>query len=234
MAENIFDRVDVTQLECHFKWFKELNTAFSGQWLLELLNKKLHFDLKKNVNVTGVDDTDDHDAVEDRNDLTVELENHKITLNSHRLAIISWRFTLILRNTFEKHFAEALQMSHEWLNLEEVKNPSQPQVHVDTFTYIVLANQLNIWNEWRLCADCTVDEIEVAQIATRIESLKSIVESNEVKAFINAMKSNLARDMQDTKLRVDFAKKVGWFKRKRSEFFYRNLFILGLGIESTV
>lgn len=207
MAERIYDHVDVAQLECHFKWFEKLNTASSGQCLSLLMNKQLHNDLMGDVD--GVD-VSEVDAVDDLRDETTEEEDRK-TLDGHRLAILSWRFTLILRNTFGRNFAEAFRISNELSNLGEARNPSQSQVHIDTFSYVLLANQLNILKEWHFCADCTVDENEFVEITTRIESLKRIVdESNEAKAFINAMKSCLSRDMQDYQLRIDFAKKVGY------------------------
>lgn len=63
MAQQIYARVDVTQLECHFKWFNELNNTFSGQWLSELLNKQLHDDLNSTIDASEVDNLVERDAV---------------------------------------------------------------------------------------------------------------------------------------------------------------------------
>lgn len=210
MAEKVYNQVDVSQLECHFKWFNELNNEFNGQWLSGLLSKQLHYDLRNKVVVSEVDNSDEHDTEEDLQEQTVE--NHK-TLTSHRLGHLSWYCTLILRNIFEKKFAEAFQISKDLLGLEAVKNPSQPQIHNDTFSYVLLANQLNILKEWRSFGECPVDENEVVEIATKINFLKSCEKNDQAKALINVMKSNLSRDMQDSQLRVDFAKKVGETKK---------------------
>lgn len=210
MTENmtdIFEGTDVAQLECHFKWFKELDNRFSGQWLSLLLDKKLHNDLKSKIDVSGIN-SDEHDVAEDPHDETIEDENHKSN-GIFRLALISWHCTLILRNTFEKNFAEAFQISNELLTMENAENCFQSQVHFDTFSYIMLANQLNILKEWRLSGDCTVDQNDIVGISIRIESLKSVVDSNVSKAFINTVKSNLSKDLQASKLRIDFAMTVG-------------------------
>lgn len=207
MAAN--DQVDVGQLECHFKWFNEVNNTSNGQWLPELLKKKLHYDLRSKVGGSTVDNSEEGIAVGDLHDESVEEEIQSVTLNQNSLALLSWRCILILRNTFEKKYAEAFRITSELLNLEEARNPSQSQVHVDTFAYVMLANQFNILKEWRSSGEGAVDENEVVKIATRIESLKSIEEIAEAKAFMYAMKSNLSRDMQDSQLRVAFAKKVG-------------------------
>lgn len=208
MAEKIYENVDVAQLECQFKWFMELNNESGGQWLSGLLDKKLHNDLRSTIDVSEVNHSLEHETVENLHEEIVEVDDHP-TIKCHRSEYLSWHCTLILRNTFEKNFAEAFQISKELLNSEEALNASQPKVHVDTFSYVMLANQLNILKEWRSSENCTVDKAEIVEISTRIESLKSTLESDEAKAFINAMKSNLSRDMQDSKLRVHFAKEVG-------------------------
>ncbi len=212
MATEIYNRVDIHQLECHFKWFNELNNSFDGKWLTDLLNKHLHKDLKNILSADAHDDpvdlVDDHvEVVEDQDEINDETKEH--TMTSNRLAQLSWRFTLMLRNVFEKHFHEAFEISKELLLQKEALNPAQPKVHIDTFTYIGLVNQLNILKEWRSFGEMSSEnDDEAVVIMEKIETLRSSVVSNEGKAFIYAMKSNLARDMMDSQLRVDFAKMV--------------------------
>lgn len=219
MDSEIYNRVDIPQLECHFKWFNELNNTFNGKWLTELLNKHLHKDLKKILNSGASDDlvdaVDDHvEVVEDQDKIHDETnENGSVdqsfTMTSHRLAQLSWCCTLILRNVFEKNFAEAFEISKGLLLLEEALNPAQPKVHIDTFAYIGLANQLNILKEWRSFTEMSsANDSEAVVIMEKIETLRSSAASNEGKAFIYAIKSNLARDMMDSQLRIDFAKVV--------------------------
>lgn len=204
MAEET-NQFEISQLECHFKWFDELNIEFNGKWLSGLLNKKLHNDLmRSSLEAPEVDKEElgDEDTVED-------LKNRNETLRPNRLKELSWRFTLLLRDTFEGKFKEGFEKTEELLNSEEAKNPCQPQTHIDTFSYVVLANQINILKQWRNnCSDCPMDEIVIDDIASKMEPLRNSIETNEGKSFICGMKCYLSRDMMDTKLSVDFAKEV--------------------------
>lgn len=204
-SENIFDQIDVSQLECHFKWFDELNNDVNRKWLPMLLNKQLHKDL---INKIGGPEIENSDEIPD-DDAEDPADEGQNILDSQRLSVLSWDFTLVLRATFERNYPEAFKKTKELLALEEAKNLSQSQVHVDTFFFVVLAQQLNILKRWRSTAECPVDDDDIIGIWNRVKSLRhSSEESNEGKAFINAMKSNLSRDMQDMQLRVDFAQKV--------------------------
>lgn len=203
--DNYIDPVSLPQLECHFKWFEELNSKYQGQWLTKLLNKQLHEDFHNKVdgvnapicvNEETLDENEDHHGTETR------------TLHSKQLTNLSWRFTLVLRNTFEKKFAEAIEITKTLLEVEEAKILPQPQVHVDTYYYVVLATQLNVLEQSRSSPENLVDEEEIKKILERMASLMKNVDSNEGRAVIATMKSNFSRDMGDMKLGIDFAKQV--------------------------
>lgn len=197
------NQIEVLQLDCHFKWFYECNIVSNGRWLSGLLDKKLHNDLKVSLGNPEVDK--EEDTVNDVNNYS---EEESMTLRSNRLKELSWRFTLLLRYTYERNFQEAFEKAEELLNLQEAKNPCQSQVHIDTYAYVLLANQLNILKKWRSSSECPIDKNLIDNIASRMEPLNNSIETNEGKAFINIMKCYLARDMLDTKQRIDFAKKV--------------------------